>query len=53
MNVEEVFFTIAKDIKQRLSESDSKAQPQMIRISKPDQNDDDSQAAQKSACCGS
>ncbi|CAA3024713.1 ras-related RABE1c [Olea europaea subsp. europaea] len=47
MNVEEVFFSIARDIKQRLSESDSKAET--IKITQPDQT---SGAAQKSACCG-
>ncbi|KVH99996.1 Small GTPase superfamily, partial [Cynara cardunculus var. scolymus] len=30
MNVEEVFFTIARDIKQRLSETDSKAELSII-----------------------
>ncbi|CAI9766280.1 unnamed protein product [Fraxinus pennsylvanica] len=53
MNVEEVFFSIARDIKQRLSETDSRAEPQTIRITQPDQTAGASQAAQKSACCGS
>ncbi|KAG6427383.1 hypothetical protein SASPL_111626 [Salvia splendens] len=52
MNVEEVFFSIARDIKQRLADSDSKAEPQTIKINHPDQNGGSAQAAQKSACCG-
>ncbi|XP_022869510.1 ras-related protein RABE1c-like isoform X1 [Olea europaea var. sylvestris] len=50
MNVEEVFFSIARDIKQRLAESDSKAEPQTIKITQADQT---AGASQKSACCGS
>lgn len=53
MNVEEVFFSIAKDIKQRLAESDTKAEPQTIRISQPDKTADAGQAPQRSSCCGS
>ncbi|KAK6140319.1 hypothetical protein DH2020_025956 [Rehmannia glutinosa] len=53
MNVEEVFFSIARDIKQRLAETDSKTEPQTIRITQPDQTAGAAQAAQKSACCGS
>ncbi|KAL6501445.1 Ras-related protein RABE1c [Orobanche gracilis] len=53
MNVEEVFFSIARDIKQRLSETDTKTEPQTIRITPADQTAGASQAAQKSACCGS
>ncbi|KAK4478583.1 hypothetical protein RD792_014069 [Penstemon davidsonii] len=53
LNVEEVFFSIARDIKQRLAETDSKSEPQTIRISQPDQGAGAAQAAQKSACCGS
>ncbi|KAG8376446.1 hypothetical protein BUALT_Bualt09G0064200 [Buddleja alternifolia] len=53
MNVEEVFFSIARDIKQRLAETDSKSEPQTIRITQPDQTAGAAQAAQKSACCGS
>ncbi|KAG6430445.1 hypothetical protein SASPL_108512 [Salvia splendens] len=49
MNVEEVFFSIARDIKQRLADSDSKTEPQTIKINQPDQNGG---AAKKSACCG-
>ncbi|GFY82851.1 ras-related small GTP-binding family protein [Actinidia rufa] len=53
LNVEEVFFSIARDIKQRLAETDSKVEPQTIKINQPDQGAGTSQAAQKSACCGS
>ncbi|CAI9768364.1 unnamed protein product [Fraxinus pennsylvanica] len=53
MNVEEVFFSIARDIKQRLSETDSKIEPQAIRINQSDQPTSGVAAAQKSACCGS
>ncbi|KAG7030720.1 Ras-related protein RABE1c, partial [Cucurbita argyrosperma subsp. argyrosperma] len=53
MNVEEVFFSIARDIKQRLSDTDSKSEPQTIKINKPDAGGGDGQAAQKSTCCGS
>nr|GMC59089.1 ras-related protein RABE1c-like [Ipomoea batatas] len=50
MNVEEVFFSIARDIKHRLSESDSKAEPQAIKINQSDQGAA-GQPAGKSACC--
>ncbi|KAF2318684.1 hypothetical protein GH714_010045 [Hevea brasiliensis] len=53
LNVEEVFFSIARDIKKRLAETDSKAEPQTIKINQPDQAASGGQAAQKSACCGS
>ncbi|KAG8649274.1 ras-related protein RABE1c isoform X2 [Manihot esculenta] len=53
LNVEEVFFSIARDIKQRLADTDSKAEPQTIKINQPDQAGGPNQAAQKSACCGS
>ncbi|CAN1275101.1 Ras-related protein RABE1c [Linum perenne] len=53
LNVEEVFFSIARDIKQRLADTDSKSEPQTIKINQPDQAGGASQAAQKSACCGS
>ncbi|XP_059628173.1 ras-related protein RABE1a-like isoform X2 [Cornus florida] len=52
MNVEEVFFSIARDIKKRLAETDSKAEPQTITINKLDQAASSSQAPAKSACCG-
>ncbi|GJX94158.1 Ras-related protein RabE1c-like protein [Tanacetum coccineum] len=51
MNVQDVFFSIGRDIKQRLSETDSKAEPQTIKINQPDQGAGGSQGAQKSACC--
>ncbi|KAD7479781.1 hypothetical protein E3N88_02917 [Mikania micrantha] len=53
MNVEEVFFSIARDIKQRLAETDTKAEPQTIKINQQGQTAGSSEAAQKSACCGS
>ncbi|CAH8386443.1 unnamed protein product [Eruca vesicaria subsp. sativa] len=52
LNVEEVFFSIAKDIKQRLTDTDSRAEPATIRISQTDQAAGTGQATQKSACCG-
>ncbi|RXI02302.1 hypothetical protein DVH24_026832 [Malus domestica] len=51
LNVEEVFFSIARDIKQRLADTDSRAEPQTIKINQPDQGAGAAQAAQKSACC--
>ncbi|KAG2685776.1 hypothetical protein I3760_10G141500 [Carya illinoinensis] len=53
LNVEEVFFSIARDIKQRLADTDSKAEPQTIKINQPDGASGAAQTAQKSACCGS
>ncbi|OWM68824.1 hypothetical protein CDL15_Pgr025011 [Punica granatum] len=53
LNVEQVFFSIARDIKQRLADTDSKAEPSTIRINQPDQAGGAAQATQKSACCGS
>lgn len=53
LNVEEVFFSIAKDIKQRLADTDSRAEPATIKISQTDQAAGAGQATQKSACCGS
>uniref|UniRef100_A0A2N9IHZ7 Uncharacterized protein n=1 Tax=Fagus sylvatica TaxID=28930 RepID=A0A2N9IHZ7_FAGSY len=53
LNVEEVFFSIGRDIKRRLADTDSKVEPQTLKINKPDQTDSDGQAAQKSSCCGS
>ncbi|KAI3942008.1 hypothetical protein MKW92_017226 [Papaver armeniacum] len=49
LNVEQVFFSIARDIKERLSETDTKAEPSTVRINPTDQPE----AAPKSACCGS
>ncbi|GAU12178.1 hypothetical protein TSUD_01440, partial [Trifolium subterraneum] len=51
MNVEEVFFSIARDIKQRLADTDSKSEPQTIKINQQDQAANGGQAAPKSACC--
>ncbi|MFS7891871.1 putative small GTP-binding protein [Helianthus anomalus] len=53
LNVEQVFFSIAKDIKQRLSDTDTKAEPTTIKINQADGATGSGQAAQKSACCGS
>ncbi|XVF05561.1 hypothetical protein REPUB_Repub05bG0182800 [Reevesia pubescens] len=53
LNVEQVFFSIARDIKQRLTDTDSKAEPSTIRINQPDQAAGAGQAGQRSACCGS
>ncbi|KAK8496608.1 hypothetical protein V6N13_024759 [Hibiscus sabdariffa] len=48
LNVEEVFFSIARDIKQRLVDTDSKAEPQAIKINQTDQASGGAAAAQKS-----
>jgi len=54
LNVEEVFFSIAKDIKQRLADTESRVeQPQTLRVNQPDPAAGTGQLAQKSACCGS
>ncbi|KAK6786124.1 hypothetical protein RDI58_014649 [Solanum bulbocastanum] len=53
LNVEQVFMSIAKDIKQRLSDTDSKAEPSTIKINQPDAGAGGGQPSQKSACCGS
>ncbi|EXC35055.1 Ras-related protein RABE1a [Morus notabilis] len=53
LNVEQVFFSIARDIKQRLADTDSKAEPTTIKINQPDKGAGSSLALQKSACCGS
>ncbi|MFQ6643180.1 hypothetical protein Gotur_017237 [Gossypium turneri] len=52
LNVEEVFFSIARDIKQRLADTDSKAEPQTIKINQADQAGGAAANAQKSGCCG-
>jgi len=52
LNVENVFFTIAREIKQRLAETDSKAEPQTIKISKSDPANGSSSTPAKSTCCG-
>ncbi|RRT53606.1 hypothetical protein B296_00042761 [Ensete ventricosum] len=53
LNVEQVFFSIARDIKQRLAETDSKSEDKTIKINKPDQATAEGTAAPRSACCGS
>ncbi|KAJ8434287.1 hypothetical protein Cgig2_009262 [Carnegiea gigantea] len=51
LNVEEVFFSIARDIKQRLADSDTRQEvPPAISIKPGDQAN--GQAPAKSACCG-
>ncbi|KAL8129760.1 hypothetical protein V2J09_018915 [Rumex salicifolius] len=51
LNVEEVFFSIGRDIKQRLAETDSKAeQPAALKINPQDPASGGAQASQKSAC---
>ncbi|KAJ0235120.1 Ras-related protein RABE1d [Hirschfeldia incana] len=50
LNVESVFLSIAKDIKQRLTETDTKAEPQGIKITKQDVASSSS-TTEKSACC--
>uniref|UniRef100_A0A2P2K7D9 RAB GTPase-like protein A5B n=1 Tax=Rhizophora mucronata TaxID=61149 RepID=A0A2P2K7D9_RHIMU len=52
LNVEQVFFSIARDIKQRLTDSDSRTEPIAIKINQADQAGGAAQVAQKSACCG-
>ncbi|KAJ8760332.1 hypothetical protein K2173_011885 [Erythroxylum novogranatense] len=52
LNVEDVFFSIARDIKRRLAETDTKAEPQTIKINQQDPTASGRQAAMKSACCG-
>ncbi|KAK5835783.1 hypothetical protein PVK06_011491 [Gossypium arboreum] len=51
LNVEEVFFSRAKDIKKRLADSDTKAEPSTIKINQPNPAGIAGQAAQKSGCC--
>uniref|UniRef100_A0A7N0UAS8 Uncharacterized protein n=1 Tax=Kalanchoe fedtschenkoi TaxID=63787 RepID=A0A7N0UAS8_KALFE len=53
LNVEQVFFSIARDIKERLSETDTKAEPPTIKISKPDAANGSTATPAKSACCSS
>ncbi|XP_064941893.1 ras-related protein RABE1c-like isoform X1 [Musa acuminata AAA Group] len=53
LNVEQVFFSIARDIKQRLAETDNKPEDRTIKINKPDQAAAEGTAASRSACCGS
>ncbi|GMP23873.1 hypothetical protein CsSME_00001326 [Camellia sinensis var. sinensis] len=51
LNVEQVFFSIARDVKQRLTDTDSRAEPQTIKINQPEQGAAGGQLVQKSACC--
>ncbi|GLT89842.1 hypothetical protein SLE2022_078060 [Rubroshorea leprosula] len=51
-NVEQVFFSIARDIKQRLAESEFKAEPNTVKITKSDSTNTKTAAPEKSACCG-
>ncbi|XP_020702300.1 ras-related protein RABE1c isoform X2 [Dendrobium catenatum] len=53
LNVEQVFFSIARDIKQKLAESDNKHEERTIKINKLDQSAGDSIAPERSAYCGS
>ncbi|THU68288.1 hypothetical protein C4D60_Mb08t02320 [Musa balbisiana] len=53
LNVEQVFFSIAGDIKQRLAESTNKPEDRTIKINKPDRAAAEGTAAPRSACCGS
>ncbi|KAG8387807.1 hypothetical protein BUALT_Bualt02G0059500 [Buddleja alternifolia] len=53
LNVEEVFFSIAKDIKQRLSDTDSRPEQSSIKLNQAEGGGGAGEAAQKSACCGS
>ncbi|KAK3007402.1 hypothetical protein RJ639_017170 [Escallonia herrerae] len=53
LNVEQVFFSIARDIKQRLADTDSRAEPTTIKINQLDTASGTGNLAQKSACCGS
>lgn len=46
-------MSIAKDIKQMLSDTDSKAKPSTIKINQPDAGAGGGQPGQKSSCCGS
>ncbi|XP_039069070.1 ras-related protein RABE1c-like [Hibiscus syriacus] len=53
LNVEEVFFSIARDIKKRLADTDSRPEPQAIKINQTNQAAGGAAGTQKSACCGS
>ncbi|KAI3768460.1 hypothetical protein L2E82_19152 [Cichorium intybus] len=53
MNVDEVFFSIGSDIKQRLAETDTNAEPHTIKINQQGQIAGSSERAQKSGFCGS
>ncbi|CAN6471306.1 unnamed protein product [Victoria cruziana] len=53
LNVENVFFTIARDIKQRLADTDNKVEPQAIKLNMGDSAKGDEKALPRSACCSS
>ncbi|XP_008807734.1 ras-related protein RABE1c-like isoform X1 [Phoenix dactylifera] len=53
LNVEQVFFSIARDIKQRLAETDNKPEDRTIKINKPDLAAGEAKAPERPACCGS
>ncbi|KMZ71256.1 Ras-related protein Rab-8A [Zostera marina] len=53
LNVEQVFFSIGRDIKQRLAESDNKPEDRTVKINKPDQAGGENTPSVKSSCCGS
>lgn len=53
LNVEQVFFTLGRDIKQRLEESESRVEPNTIKLNKADQAKGPENAPPKSSCCGS
>ncbi|XP_062187649.1 ras-related protein RABE1c-like [Phragmites australis] len=51
-NVEQVFFTIARDIKQRLTETvAAAAEPPIIQISRPDPDQAGAASSRWSSCC--
>eukprot|EP00249_Psilotum_nudum_P010170 c22379_g1_i1 orf=573-830(-) len=51
LNVEAAFLTIARDIKLRLVETDSKSEPTNIKITKPDPSKGLNKDVPKSTCC--
>ncbi|KAF9665492.1 hypothetical protein SADUNF_Sadunf16G0128300 [Salix dunnii] len=48
LNVEQVFFSIARDIKQRLADTDTRAEPTTLKITPADQADGGGQGGQGS-----
>lgn len=53
INVEQAFFSIAKDIMKRLSETDFRPAPQAITINNPNTSEGPASASSKSRCCSS
>jgi len=53
INVEQAFFSIAKDIMKRLSETDFRPTPQTITINNPNTAEGPANASSKSSCCSS